>query len=551
MKMSKMLPLGIDDFPQLIKSGSYYVDKTSFIEEYTNSHTVADILSRPQGFGKTLNLSMLKSFYEIGADKTLFDGLYISNNKELCEEYMGKYPVIFLSFKEVKGQSFEEVCTSFSKVVLSDAKRYGSLLESDKLDEVAKQQYYWVLNCTQDLSYYNTPIFLLENLMWVLHKYYDQRVILLIDDFDLPLYQAIGQEYYDKMVAFFQSFFGMALKSNHNLAFGLLAGCMRLSQDIPCGAFNNFRIVDIDSCRFDGSFGFTNEDVEKLLEDYNLQYHFAKVKEWYGCYHFGKVELYRPKSIINYVDDLIKGYRSEPRSYLLDSSNDLVKRFIENGYYNTREEIVKMIDGKASEKKLHFTLEYSRIDMFIDNLWSVLYTTGYLTHIGDIDYDYYKLAIPNKEVREVFIVKLQECFKELIASDPEKINAFNTAVISGDVATIQSVLNDLLWDSFNIKGVENIYKGLILDLLAYQKDLVVRSNEENGEGHIIIRTTQDVGVVIRYKYANDGNLENVCAEAIQELKEKKLAESLQEQGMIPVLSYVIAFYRKNCMVVKA
>ncbi len=431
------------------------------------------------------------------------------------------------------------------------------------MDEDEKQQYYWVINTIADLSDYTTAKFLLKNLMFVLNRYYEQRVILLIDDFDLPLYQAVGKEYYDNMVYFFQSLFGMALKGNEDLAFGLLSGSMRLSQDIPCGGFNNFKILDIDSSWYLDQFGFKEDEVKKLLEDYNLQDHFAEVKEWYDGYRFGDEDFYCPWDVIKYVQQLTDNPDAEPEAYWTNTSgNDLVRRFIDKANFKTRKEIECLIEGQPIEKRIRLDLTYDEIDKSIDNLWSVLYTTGYLTHVGDIKDDVYRLVIPNKEIKKVFESQIQEWFKNKMEADPAKLLSFGTAFTTGDVSTIQSILSDFLWNSISIRDTavktdkkENFYHGLLLGLLGYAEndDWDIKSNEEHGEGYsdIAIYAPEGIGVIIEVKYAEDGNLKAACEKALKQIKEKKYAEDLNNQGLQTVLSYGIAFYKKRCMVVKA
>ena len=555
----KLLPVGKDLFEKVRKENFYYVDKTSLIEELLRDQCEVSLFTRPRRFGKTLNMSMLKSFFEVGADKSLFDGLYISNNTELCEKYMGKFPIIFISLKETERDCFEEAYAALCNVIWCEANRLAFLLESDKISESEKRPLARLINEEGTKQDVLSSLKLLSSL---LYKHYGQKTIILIDEYDVPLDKAFNNGYYKEMVSFMRAFLGYALKTNDALQFGVLTGCLRVSKESIFTGLNNFKVYSADEVSYDEEFGFTNDEVKKLLEDYCLQDHFSEVKEWYDGYRFGNADIYCPWDVINYVEDLTKDPQREPKAYWVNSSgNDLVKRFITKANKSTQREIEQLVDGKAIEKKIRLDLTYDEIDNSIDNLWSVLYTTGYLTQCGKADNGAFKLVIPNKEIRIVFESKIQEWFDAKIANDTARVNSFCLALVSKDVATIQKMLNDWLWNSISVRDTavrneqkENFYHGLMLGLLTSQAEWVVKSNSENGVGYsdISILISSDSGIIIELKYANDGNLEDACKEALKQIKEKKYAEGLmKEERLKQVISYGIAFYKKECMVVKA
>ncbi len=563
MKKSKMLPVGFENFQQVIESGFYYVDKTKLIEQLLENWSAVNLFTRPRRFGKTLNMSMLKYFFEAGTDKSLFNGLYISNNKELCEEYMGKYPVIFLTLKGVEGLTFEKAKKDLIQLIGDEASRFKFLLTSDKLDEFEKEQYLGFLRI-KDGSYCieeNVLTSSLKLLSKLLYHHYGKKAIILIDEYDVPLDKAFNYGYYREMVSLMRVFLGNALKTNDSLQFAVLTGCLRVSKESIFTGLNNFKVFSIDDKYYDEEFGFTNEEVKKLLEDYNLQDNFPKVKEWYDGYRFGEAEIYCPWDVINYVYDCINNSTTEPKAYWINSSgNDLVKRFIAKANKSTQREIEQLVEGNAIKKFIRLDLTYDEIDNSIDNLWSVLFTTGYLTQCGKAENGVYKLIIPNKEIREVFVLKIQEWFNEKVDAEPAKIDSLCEAFVSEDVETIQMLLNEWLWKSISIRDTaarndrkENFYHGFLLGLLSKQDDWIVESNSENGVGYsdISIILPSRKGIIIELKYANDGNLEEACKDALNQIKDNKYAEGLKKEDVEQVVSYGIAFNKKKCMVVKA
>ena len=559
----KLLPVGKDLFEKVRKENFYYVDKTSLIEELLRDQCEVSLFTRPRRFGKTLNMSMLKSFFEVGADKSLFDGLYISNNKELCEKYMGKYPVIFLTLKGIEGLTFKKAENELIQHIGAEASRFKFLLNSDRLDKDEKEQLKGLIIKKNGVFCMGEGLLTssLAVLSKLLYRHYGKEVIILIDEYDVPLDKAFNNGYYKEMVSLMRLFLGNALKTNDALQFAVLTGCLRVSKESIFTGLNNLDVNSIADVVYDEQFGFTDQEVSQILKYYGLESKLDFIKEWYDGYRFGNTDIYCPWDVIKYVKLLTNAPDAEPEAYWTNTSdNDLVKRFILKSNFATRKEIECLIEGQPIEKRIRLDLTYDEIDNSIDNLWSVLYTTGYLTQCGKADNGTFKLVIPNKEIREVFKSKIQEWFSDKMKEDSTRLKSFFLSFTTGDTATIQEVLNDYLWDSISIRDTavrkdrkENFYHGLLLGLLSAAGDWDINSNEENGDGYsdITVRTTQGIRVVIELKYAEDGNLELACEKALKQIKEKKYAEGLKGQGVKSILSYGIAFYKKECMVVKA
>ena len=385
---SRKLPVGIENFEEIRTEGFYYVDKTGLIRDLLNNWGKVNLFTRPRRFGKTLNMSMLKSFFEIGADRTLFDGLAISRETALCEAYMGRFPVVFVSLKGVDGLTFEEAESRFIEIIGSEAERFSFLLESDKLSDNEKEKYRALLKLKNGQYDMGTIVLTssLQTLSLLLNKHYGQKTILLIDEYDVPLDKAFQHGYYKEMVALIRGLFGQALKTNDYLQFAVLTGCLRVSKESIFTGLNNFKVLSITDSRFDEHFGFTDAEVKTLLDDYNLTAHYGETKEWYDGYRFGGVDVYCPWDVINHVDRLCGEPNAEPQAYWINTSgNDLVKRFVDKADKTTQGEIERLIAGEAIEKAVRLELTYNEIDNSIDNLWSVLFTTGYLTQAGKVE----------------------------------------------------------------------------------------------------------------------------------------------------------------------
>ena len=550
------LPVGIDQFDKLIKSGFYYVDKTRLIEQLLQNWGEVNLFTRPRRFGKTLNMSMLKSFFEIGTDKTLFDQLYIAANKELCEEYMGQYPVIFLSLKGVEGLNFEEAKSMLKITIRTEAQRHYELKKSEKVSEENRKLFNDILS-GEDERIEDS----LRMLSQILFEHYGKKSIILIDEYDVPLDKAFQHGYYKEMVSLLRGLFGQALKTNEFLQFAVLTGCLRVSKESIFTGLNNFKVLSIADVRFDEQFGFTDEEVRKLLKDYNLEDYFSEAKEWYDGYHFGNADIYCPWDVINYVEHLRYDPEAEPEAFWINSSgNDLVKRFVAKADQTTKDEIEQLIAGDVIEKKIRQDLTYDEIDQSIDNLWSVLFTTGYLTQTGRAERGIYKLMIPNKEVREVFIDQIQQWFDQTVVNDEDRMSSFYQSFAQGKAKDVQDQLTSILAETISILDTkvrneekENFYHGMMLGLLRNHRNWIVRSNVESGEGFvdILIKPEDpDEGILIELKYSKtfDG-LEKACERAMEQVKNRRYDEALREEGRCHILAYGIAFYKKRCKVV--
>ncbi|MFQ7050246.1 MAG: AAA family ATPase [Agathobacter rectalis] len=563
------LPVGIENFEEIRKLGFYYIDKTRLIEQLLQGWGKVTLFTRPRRFGKTLNMSMLKSFFEIGTDKTLFDGLYISGNKELCDEHMGKYPVIFLSFKGVEGLTYDEAFDVLVRVIGKGISRVSFLADSDKLTMLEREQYKG-LTIIEDGSFVFSKdklISSLQLLSQLLYKHYGQKVVILIDEYDVPLDKAFQNGYYKEMVSLIRGLFGQALKTNEFLQFAVLTGCLRVSKESIFTGLNNFEINSIVDIDHDEQFGFTDDEVMKLLYDYDRSERYPDVKEWYDGYHFGNADIYCPWDVINFAKKLVSDPSARPSAFWINSSgNDMVKRFVDKADQTTRDEIEKLVAGGFVEKQLRLDLTYDEIDNTIDNLWSVLFTTGYLTKIGEVKVPdsesyAYKLVIPNKEVREVFILQIQEWFKAVVAKDDDTMKLLSRAILDKDEKQIARQLNIVMSRMISILDTkapdamkENFYHGLLLGLLrGSNPDWLIKSNRESGDGFsdiLIMPEDPDAGIVIEVKYAKEmKELDAACEAAITQIKDKRYDEALRDEDRCDILAYGIAFCRKRCRVV--
>ena len=553
----KKLPVGIDSFEKLRREAFYYVDKTGLIIDLLNNWGEVNLFTRPRRFGKTLNMSMLKSFFEIGADRTLFDGLSISKETALCEAYMGRFPVVFVSLKGVDGLTFEDAYGMLRRILRSEVFRLSFLAESKKVLDKEKAAFERFLNERDTLDDVQESLKMLSSL---LYQHYGQKTILLIDEYDVPLDKAFQHGYYKEMVALIRGLFGQALKTNDYLQFAVLTGCLRVSKESIFTGLNNFKVLSITDSRFDEHFGFTDAEVKTLLDDYNLTAHYGETKEWYDGYRFGSVDVYCPWDVINHVDRLCGEPNAEPQAYWINTSgNDLVRRFVDKADKTTQGEIERLIAGEAIEKAVRLELTYNEIDNSIDNLWSVLFTTGYLTQAGKVERSVYKLIIPNREVREVFILQIQEWFKETVVQDEKPMQAFCKAFLDGNAEEIQKRLTVILGKMISILDTkakddqkENFYHGLLLGLLRSEPNWLIMSNAESGDGFsdiLIEPEDPDAGIVIEVKYSPTlAGMESVCEAAMNQIKEKRYDERLRNEGREHITAFGIAFCKKRCKV---
>lgn len=558
MEKKLKLPVGIDGFEKIRRNGFYYIDKTKLIEQLFLNWGEVNLFTRPRRFGKTLNMSMLKSFFEIGTDTSLFDGLYVSENKELCEQHQGQYPVIFLSLKDVEGLSFSEAKRKCIQLIKREAERFYDLKNSERLLDIDKKNYCRLLDMTvqeEDSDIVSSSIKMLSAL---LYKHYGKKTVILIDEYDVPLDKAFQHGYYKEMVHFIRGLLGEALKTNDSLSFAVLTGCLRVSKESIFTGLNNFKILSITDTRFDEQFGFTDTEVRKLLLDYHLEDRFEEVKEWYDGYRFGNADVYCPWDVINFVDRAKDDKEAKPEAYWINTSgNDLVKRFIDKANKTTKNEIERLINGEAIEKELRLDLTYEEVDQSIENLWSVLFTTGYLTQSGRNEDGAYRLIIPNREVREVFRLQINEWFKKSIFSNTERLTAFWKAFEEGDTEGVEQYLNRVLSNSISVfdtkareEEKESSYHNLLVGILTGNADWLVKSNVEAGEGFadIIVETDDpDAGIVAELKYTkNFDDMKMTCQKAIDQIRDRRYQEYLLNDDRKDIRLYGITFCKKRC-----
>ena len=549
------LPVGIENFEDIRRSGFYYIDKTMLIEQTLNNWSKVTLFTRPRRFGKTLGMSMLRSFFEIGTDKSLFDGLYISQNKSLCAEHMGKYPVIFLTLKGVEGLTFAKAKSMLSEIIKDEADRHYILNSSETLTSVDRESFMKILTGNEE-NIENS----LKTLSRLLYKHYGQKVVILIDEYDVPLDKAYQNGYYHEMVSLIRGLFGQALKTNDYLQFAILTGCLRISKESIFTGLNNFKVLSIMDARFDEQFGFTDSEVEELLAAYNLDSHFTEIKEWYDGYHFGNADVYCPWDVINYVDLLRFEPTAKPQDFWSNSSgNALVRSFIDKADVQTKDEIERLIAGEYIEKEISQELTYDEIDKSIANLWSVLFTTGYLTKQGVTDDGKVRLSIPNREIKNLFIKKIREWFSDTTANDGKTLEQFCNAFVDKDTEKIEELFGDYLWNTISIRDTavakdkkENFYHGILLGLLGYKASWLIRSNTESGTGYsdILVEVPNNrTGIVIELKYAENGDMDAACDEALKQIEEKSYVDKLKQDGMRNFIKYGIACFKKDCKVV--
>ena len=553
----KKLPVGIENFEEIRKEGFYYVDKTGLIRDLLNSWGKVNLFTRPRRFGKTLNMSMLKSFFEIGANRTLFDGLAISRETTLCEAYMGRFPVVFVSLKDVDGLTFENAYGKLRDILRAEISRLSFLMQSEQIAEDDKYSF------ERFLREQDTPDDVqksLKMLSGLLYQHYGQKVILLIDEYDVPLDKAFQHGYYKEMVALIRSLFSRALKTNDFLQFAVLTGCLRVSKESIFTGLNNFDVNSIIDVEHDEQFGFTEAEVQELLQYYDREAAAPVMKAWYDGYRFGNADVYCPWDVINYAKKLLANPQAEPQAFWINSSgNDLVKRFVDKADKTTQDEIERLIAGEAIEKAVRLELTYGEVDNSIDNLWSVLFTTGYLTQAGRVERGVYKLIIPNREVREVFVFQIQEWFKNTVVRDEKPMQAFCQAFLDGNAEEIQRRLTIILGKMISILDTkakddqkENFYHGLLLGLLRSEPNWLILSNVESGEGFsdiLIEPEDPDAGMVIEVKYSPTlAGMESACQAAMAQIMEKHYDERLRNEGRENITAFGIAFWKKRCRV---
>ena len=556
----KKLPIGIENFKELQTEDFYYIDKTYFIRDFLAGWAKVNLFTRPRRFGKSLNMSMLKCFFELGTDRNIFKDLNISKETAVCEAYMGKFPVIFLSLKGMNADTYESALEMAVQNIRGEARRFQYLLDSDRLTSYDKEAFTELL---QEHMTEGTLCSSLKILSELLEKHHDRQVILLIDEYDVPLAKAFERGYYDRMVLFLRNMFEYALKTNDSLKFSVLTGCMRISKESIFTGLNNLKVLSIAEVQFDEAFGFTDQEVREMLEYYGLSEHYEEIREWYDGYQFGNVEVYCPWDVINYCDALRADQDAQPKNYWSNtSSNEAVRRFIqESDKAAVRREIERLVAGEVITKEIHQELTYKDMYASLENLWSVLFTTGYLTQRGKPEGNRFHLAIPNMEIRNIFTAQIMDFFKENVPKNGDALREFCEALKTGNAKSVEKILSEYLRRTVSIRDTfvkkpmkENFYHGFLLGILGFGDSWSVSSNRESGDGYsdILVETDDgETGIVLELKYAEDGNLDAACKKALKQIEQKRYGEELEEEGILHILKYGIAFYKKRCRVVFA
>ena len=554
----RKLPIGIENFEQIIKDDFYYVDKTGLISELLRNWGMVNLFTRPRRFGKSLNMSMLEHFFSVEGDKSIFDGLKISKDKKLCEEYMGKHPVISISLKGINAATYEAAFELTVKTIKGAVQKAGFLKMSDKLGEDEKKEYRAILDENMSEA---TLFWSLKNLSELLEKHYETKVILLIDEYDVPLAKAFENGYYDKMVFLIRNLLEQTLKTNNSLKFAVMTGCMRISKESIFTGLNNLKVLSITDERFDEYFGFTDEDVKEMLRYYDREDHYEEMRNWYDGYRFGSTDVYCPWDVLNHCDKIKENAAAFPENYWVHtSSNEAVKKIIQmSGNITTKREIERLLAGEEIVKEIRQELTYQEMYQSVENIWSLLFMTGYLTQRQRLDASHYKLAIPNLEVRDIFKTQIMEYFKEGVAKDGDTLKQLCDALKGGDAEKVERLFEGYLKKTISIRDTfvekslkENFYHGILLGILGVKEDWGVFSNRETGDRYsdIMIETEDsEMGIIIEIKYAGDGNLLNACEKALKQVEETKYEETLLENGVEKILKYGIACYMKHCKVI--
>ncbi len=560
MDIKKMLPIGIERFEEIASGKFYYVDKTGLLKELLHNWGKVNLFTRPRRFGKSLNMSMLKSFFGLNGNKNIFEGLEIGKEMDLCETYMGKFPVISVSLKSINARTLETAYAMAVQIIMEAAEEVQYLAVSDRLSSHDREMYSELLNMDMSEATFSGS---LRRLSGLLQKHHGSQVILLIDEYDVPLAKAFENGYYDQMILLIRNLFEQALKTNDSLKFAVLTGCMRITKESIFTGLNNLKILSVTDPRFGEYFGFTDSEVRELLDYYELSGHYGQIKEWYDGYRFGNAEVYCPWDVINYCDILRADLEAQPQNFWSNTSNnDVVRQFLQKADSGSaKKEIERLIAGEVITKEIHQELTYKDMYQSIENIWSVLLTTGYLTQRGKPDGMKLPLAIPNMEIRDIFITQIMSLFRESVQKDGEMLNRFCDALQSGNAEEVEKYFGEYLKRTISIRDTyvkkpmkENFYHGILLGILGFKTQWGISSNKESGDGYsdiLIELEDMESGIVVELKYAEDGNLEAGCREALQQIERKRYEESLQKEGIGKILRYGIACYKKRCKVMLA
>ena len=555
----KKLPIGIENFEEMRREDFYYVDKSHVIEQLLTQWGKVNLFTRPRRFGKSLNMSILQSFFEIGKDKNLFDGLRISDNQELCEEYQGKFPVVSVSLKGINGATYEEARRFLIKTINEEARRLSVLSDSTELDETDHEL---LIQLKKKEMTNDSLVYSIRELTELLEKHYGSKVIVLIDEYDVPLAKANENGYYDEMVLLIRNLFENALKTNNSLKFAVLTGCLRIAKESIFTGLNNFKVYSITDKSFDETFGFTDAEVRELLRYYGQEKYYETVKEWYDGYRFGNVDVYCPWDVINFCSDHLADPGLEPKNYWANTSgNSVISHFIDSvgkPQKLTRMELEQLVNGGIVQKEINSELTYKELYSSIDNLWSTLFMTGYLTQRGEPSGNRYNLVIPNREIRNIITNHILKMFKENVKDDGKTVSDLCDALLNQNPEKVELIFTEYMKKTISIRDTfaqkptkENFYHGLLLGILGFKENWSVMSNRESGDGFgdILIRIEdEDVGIVIEVKYADDGNLQGECEKALQQIIDIRYTEALEQEGIHTIIKYGIACYRKKCKV---
>lgn len=559
MVKKKKLPIGIESFEELRKEDFYYVDKTKLIEQLLNKCGKANLFTRPRRFGKSLNMSMLRHFFEIGTDPALFEGLYISENPALCEEYMGKFPVVSISLKGINSSSFDGASRLLNKVINEECRRLGFLEESQNLTENEKSIFRELLksNLAED-----TLVYSLRELTELLEKHYGQKVIVLIDEYDVPLAKANEHGYYDEMTLLIRNLFENALKTNDSLKFAVLTGCLRVAKESIFTGLNNFKVFPITKVMFDECFGFTDAEVKDMLHYYQQDELYNTVKEWYDGYRFGNVDVYCPWDVINYCDEHLDDPSAKPRNYWSNTSgNDIIQHFITDIYSGrdtAKAELERLVNGEAIQKEISEELTYKELYTSIENIWSTLFMTGYLTQRGEAEDNRYNLVIPNREIRNIMTEHIMKMFKSDVSKDGAMVDSFCNALSEGKPEIVETLFTEYMKKTISVRDTfvrkpikENFYHGILLGILSFKGEWIVKSNKEAGNGFsdiLIWIDDMNIGIVIEIKYAEVESLEEECQKALHQINAKDYISVFYKDDIRTILKYGIACNRKKCRV---
>ena len=558
-----MLPMGIENFEDIRKEDFYYVDKTGLIRDLLENRSYVTLFTRPRRFGKTLNMSMLKYFFETGSDHTLFDGLAISTETELCSRYQGKFPVISISLKNAEGSTIEKAKKKFRSVIGSEAVRFSFLSDSGRLNETERQQFAKLIKLDDEGEFAMSDELLENSLLMLsrfLQRHYGQKAIILIDEYDVPLDKAYQSGYYDSMVDFIRVLFGNAFKTNDSLYFAVLTGCLRISKESIFTGLNNFSVYTIKDVQYNEYFGFTDAEIRQMLEYYGFIEKYDAIREWYDGYHFNSLDIFCPWDVVSYCHALKMKPSTEPQNYWVNTSgNNIIRRFLSRADATTRDEIELLINGGCVKKMIHQELTYRDLDSDIDNLWSLLFTTGYLTQDGEDEEGISALAIPNREIHWIYVQQIRKWYKDEARKDVQKLKNFCRAFEENDTAAIEKGFTSYLRKTISIRDTsvkkdmkENFYHGILLGLFAGMEGWKVQSNAESGDGYSDISVEaedREIGIVIELKYAENAAFDSACKEALEQIHDRNYEEALVDDGMKTIYRYGIACYKKRCKVV--